>query len=128
MPQKALGVMTESMLYTMMALQAGPRCGSEIAVWVEQLTGGRVLLGPGTLYTILSKFLEEGYLCETATDGRKRTYALTAAGRQAYTNELDRLQRCIDDARAALCRAALEGDDRLEKQDPHRALAPLPAL
>ena len=40
-------------------------------------TRDRVRLGPGTLYTILAKFEEEGFLQETAVEGRKRTYQLT---------------------------------------------------
>ena len=83
MPKKSLGVMTESMFYTIMAFQAGPQCGIEIAAYVEELTGGRVQLGPGTLYTILSKFQEVGYLREISVAGRKRTYELTEEGRQA---------------------------------------------
>ena len=55
-------------------------------------------LGPGTLYTILAKFLEEKLITETAVDGRKRTYAITEAGREAYKSELARLRQCIFDA------------------------------
>ena len=128
MPRKSLGVMTESMFYTIMAFQAGPQCGIEIAAYVEKLTAGRVLLGPGTLYTILSKFQEVGYLRETAVEGRKRTYELTAEGRRAYANELVRLRQCIADAKAAADRVMEEGGDRLEGTDPYTALAPVPAL
>ena len=49
----------------------------------------------------MAKFEEVGYLTETAVDGRRRTYAITAAGRAAYTAELDRLRRCVADAEAA---------------------------
>lgn len=128
MPRRALGVMTESMFYTIVAFQTGPRCGTEISDFIEKLTGGRVLLGPGTLYTILSKFLEVGYLREISVEGRKRTYELTEGGRQAYLNELARLQQCIDDAKSAADCAALEGDDRLEGANQNMAFSPLPAL
>ena len=127
MPKKSLGIMTESMFYTIMAFQAGPQCGSEITAYVEKLTGGRVLLGPGTLYTILSKFQEVGYLREIAVDGRKRTYELTAEGLQAYTNELQRLQQCMDDAKIAYHRV-LEGGVQRERANPNPSLTPLPAL
>ena len=88
MPKKALESMTESMFYTLLALLWGPKCGIEIAAFTDKLTKGRVQLGPGTLYTILSRFLECGYLREVATEGRKRTYALTEEGRMAYVSEL----------------------------------------
>ena len=61
-------------------------------------TGGRVSLGPGTLYTILSKFEEEGLICETQVEGRKRTYRITDLGRAMYRAELARLRACIHDA------------------------------
>ena len=128
MPRKALGDMTESMFYTLLALLTGPRCGTEIAAFAEKLTEGRVLLGPGTLYTILSRFLEAGYIREIATEGRKRTYALTAEGRLAYENELRRLRRCLEDAEAASAFLLTEGGDPDEGAGALPAPAPLPAL
>ena len=125
MPRKSLGLLTESMLYTMMAFQTGPRCGTEISAYVESLTGGRVQLGPGTLYTILSKFQEVGYLREISVDGRKRTYVLTENGRSAYEQELMRLRQCIRDAASAACG---EGGEALDGAGADPALAPLPAL
>ncbi len=126
MPRKALGIMTESMFYTILAFQSGPRCGTEITAFIETLTGGRIQLGPGTLYTILSKFLEVGYLREIAVEGRKRTYELTGEGRRAYESEIARLQQCLADARAAL--TLQEGGVSDEKAEPQLAPAPLPAL
>ena len=72
---------------------AGGRAGRRL-----RRTGGRVRLGPATLYTILDKFLTEGYLEEIAVEGRKRTYRLTEAGLMAYHRELGRLRRCLEDA------------------------------
>ena len=125
MPRKSLELMTESMLYTLMALQTGPRCGTEISAYVENLTGKRVLLGPGTLYTILNKFLEVGYLREVSVEGRKRTYALTAEGRRAYEQELERLRRCIRDAASAALYTLEEGGGENEGPGENLALAPL---
>ncbi len=126
MPRRSLELMTESMLYTLMAFQTGPRCGTEISAWVEALTRSRVQLGPGTLYTILNKFQEVGYLREVAVEGRKRTYALTEAGRRAYEQELERLRQCIRDAGTALGFAPEEGG--VSREGPDLAAAPLPAL
>ena len=126
MPRKSLELMTESMLYTLMAFQTGPRCGTEISAWVEALTRSRVQLGPGTLYTILNKFQEVGYLREVSVEGRKRTYALTEAGKNAYEQELERLRQCIRDAGTALSFAPEEGG--VSRAGPHLEAAPLPAL
>ena len=128
MPKKALDGMTESMFYTVLALVWGPKCGIEIASFVEKLTKGRVQLGPGTLYTILSRFLECGYLREVATEGRKRTYALTEEGRLAYVSELGRLRQCLRDAEAAVAFLPVEGGDPDADKGPALPPAPLPAL
>jgi DNA-binding PadR family transcriptional regulator len=128
MPKKAMDAMTESMFYTLLALLWGPKCGIEIAAFTEKLTGGRVQLGPGTLYTILSRFLECGYLREVAVEGRKRTYALTEEGRMAYVSELGRLRQCLRDAEAAVAFLPAEGGDPDADQGPVLPPAPLPAL
>lgn len=61
-------------------------------------TRGRVKLGPGTLYTLLNKFQDETLIEEIEVEGRKRTYRLTAKGREAYAEELERLRACLRDA------------------------------
>lgn len=101
MPKKALESLTESMFYVLMAFSAGECCGAEVVQFVARRTGGALRLGPATLYTLLGKFEEVGYITETAVDGRRRTYAITAAGRAAYAAELARLRRCVADAEAA---------------------------
>lgn len=98
MPQKSLGQLTEPMFYVLMAFSRAPRCGTEVTAYVEQRTSGRVRLGPGTLYTILAKFEEVGYLREIEVVGRRRTYEITRAGWDAYQQELDRLRQCLTDA------------------------------
>ena len=98
MPRRPLESLTESMFYVLMAFSKGPKCGIEVSDAILRRTGGRVRLGPATLYTILDKFLTEGYLEEIAVEGRKRTYRLTEAGQMAYHRELGRLRRCLEDA------------------------------
>lgn len=70
MTGKAGAPLTEAMFYVLMALRRGELCGTEIAAWAERCTEGRVRLGPGTLYTILGRFLEEGFIQETSVQGR----------------------------------------------------------
>ena len=94
---KERGPLTEPMYYVLMSFLKQDRCGTDITQFVEHKTRGRVRLGPGTLYTLLAKFQEEGYLEETLVEGRKRTYRLTAKGRTAYEEELARLRACVLD-------------------------------
>lgn len=90
MTGKAGAPLTEAMFYVLMALRRGELCGTEIAAWAERCTEGRVRLGPGTLYTILGRFLEEGFIQETSVQGRQRNYRLTEKGQQAY-----RMNGCV---------------------------------
>ena len=98
MAKKTLEILTESMFYVLMSFIGKEMCGIEIAEFVEKKTGGRLKIGPGTLYTILGKFEEEKFIEEIQVEGRKRTYRITEKGLQAYREEVLRLRQCIADA------------------------------
>ena len=98
MAKEPLKVLTEPMFYVLLSLMPVERCGTEIMQFAEEMTAGRVVPGPGTLYTILGKFQEEKLIVETAVAGRRRTYRVTAKGRELYRAELDRLRLCVADA------------------------------
>lgn len=100
MSNKERGPLTEHMFYVLMSFLHRDMCGTEITEFVQERTNGRVRLGPGTLYTLLSKFLEEKLIEEVAVSGRKRTYRLTPLGVQVYREELRRLHNCLSDAAA----------------------------
>ena len=91
------GPLTEPMYYVLMSFLRRERCGTEITGFVEEKTQGRVKLGPGTLYTLLAKFQEEGLIAETGVDGRKRTYRITDKGLAVFQEELERLRACVTD-------------------------------
>jgi DNA-binding PadR family transcriptional regulator len=98
MAKKALQLLTETMFYVLLAFNKQDMCGTDIAEYITKVTKGRIVLGPGTLYTILAKFEEEKLIVETSVSGRKRTYTITGKGRAAYRKELDRLRLCINNA------------------------------
>ena len=61
---------------------------------VERLSGGRVRLAAGTLYGALTTLSERGWI-ETVneeSEGRKKEYRITLAGRGAARAELARLR------------------------------------
>ena len=97
MAREPLKVLTESMFYVLLSLLRQERCGTEIVRFVDDTTAGRVPLGPGTLYTILAKFQEEGLIREPAVEGRQRSYAITDRGRALFRQELSRLKLCVAD-------------------------------
>ena len=91
------GPLTEPMYYVLMSFLRRDMCGTEITEFVDRKTRGRVNLGPGTLYTLLARFLDEGLIKETQVDGRRRTYRITPKGRAAFQEELERLRACAAD-------------------------------
>ena len=101
MPREKFRTLTEQMFYVLLCLKN--ECyGLDILDRIPAMTNGRVSVGSGTLYNLLEQFLEEGFIRETKVEGRKRTYAITDHGRQAYREELDRLTRCLEDGRTVL--------------------------
>ena len=94
--------MTETMIYVLMALQDRDMFGKEIVDWVAEKTNRRVVLGPGTLYTILAKFESDGYIYETNREGRARTYTMTTRGTSALHNAIDNYKQIILDAQEVL--------------------------
>lgn len=97
MAKELLRVLTEPMFYVLLSLLRQQRCGTEIMQYTDDTTAGRVILGPGTLYTILAKFEEERLIEEVAVEGRRRTYRITERGRALYRTELGRLRLCVAD-------------------------------
>ena len=98
MAKKPMEPLTESMFYLLMALCQGPLCGADAAAWIEGRTGGRLRVGPATLYTLLAKFQKEKLIREVSARGRRRTYAITPRGLELYRAEVARLERCLRDA------------------------------
>lgn len=96
MARERFGTLTEQMFYILLALDR-ERCGVDIVESVRKATGGRVVIGPGTLYTLLAGFLKAGHIEETAVEGRRRTYRITPAGRALLEGERRRLAQLLED-------------------------------
>ena len=64
---------------------------------VREISQGRVLVGPGTLYAMLAKFEENGVIRLTASEGRKKSYIITDIGRDMLWQEYVRLQVMVRD-------------------------------
>lgn len=92
------------LLLTVLADQ--PQHGYALIQEVEQLSGGRVRLKPGTLYGALDRLVGEGLIAqsgEETVDGRlRRYYALTADGVSALERETGRLRANVEAASARL--------------------------
>ena len=64
---------------------------------VKEISHGRVLVGPGTLYAMLSKFEENGVIQMTASEGRRKSYIITEVGREMLQKEYARLMIMVED-------------------------------
>ena len=96
MAREKFQTLTEQMFYILLCLQR-ERCGADIMERVPAMTGGRVSVGPGTLYNLLEQFLQADYIRETKVEGRKRSYLLTSAGQEALEAEVRRLRQLTAD-------------------------------
>ena len=99
--------LTEQMFYTLLCLQE--ECyGMDILIRIPNMTGGRVKIGSGTLYTLLEQFLEAEMIKETKVEGRRRSYILTPKGREMLFNEYERIKAQMADFEAIF----IEGEEK----------------
>lgn len=101
MAREKFQTLTEQMFYILLCLQS--ECyGMDMMEKVGAMTGGRVVIGPGTLYNLLERFVNAGMICETKVEGRRRSYLITETGRQALMTEYRRLLCLTADCRQYL--------------------------
>lgn len=91
--------MTEAMYYLLLALLR-PAHGYRLMQQVSEVSGGRVTMGAGTMYGLLSKLEKEGLIKLHNQDERRKTYALTQEGKEALRAEYRRLRRLVSDGDA----------------------------
>lgn len=98
MANKAL---TQPMYYILLSLME-ERHGYEIMQYIDRLTDGRVKVGPGTLYSLLSRFEDDGYIDMVSDEDNKKTYIITELGKGVLDKEIDRLSLLLKDARSVM--------------------------
>src|SRR5918994_1375580 len=92
--------LTPALFHVLLSLTDGEKHGYAIIKEVEERTNGAVRLSTGTLYGIVKRLLQDGWIRDSvlgSTD-RRRAYRLTAFGRKVAQAEADRLREL---ARAA---------------------------
>jgi DNA-binding PadR family transcriptional regulator len=91
--------------HILLSIADGERHGYAILRDVTERTGGQIPLRTGTLYTVIKRMLDGGWIEESDArprgedDERRRYYRLTPLGRQVVRAEARRLQDLVALAR-----------------------------
>lgn len=85
-------------LLVLLALVEGPKHGYAITNDVLERTG--IKLGPGTLYSSISKLEQLGLIVAVPSDDRRRPYEITSAGRAALVTQLQMWERIVTTGKA----------------------------
>ena len=97
MSRKQLQNLTEPMYYVLLNLLS-PIHGYGIMKNIEKMTEGRVKVGPGTLYSLLSRFEKEEIAKKKLAEEGKKNYIITDKGMEILTKEHARLKKLVSDA------------------------------
>ncbi|MDW7662188.1 MAG: helix-turn-helix transcriptional regulator, partial [Bacillota bacterium] len=96
MAREQLKTLTESMYYILLTLLK-PQHGYGIMQEVDSITKGRVKVGAGTLYNLLSRFEEEEIITQVVEDNRKKVYLISEKGLTILKAEYQRLNQLVED-------------------------------
>jgi len=100
------GDLTPAMFHVLVALAERDRHGYAIMQEIERRTGGRVEIGPGTLYRSIKRLLDAGLIVERQAGRRgapasaRREYRITEQGRRAAADEARALAQVVEWAAA----------------------------
>lgn len=101
MTSRSQGPLTETVFYVLLALYERLH-GYGVMQYVNEISGGRIELGPGTLYGALTTLVEKGWIVPVgAADGaRKKEYVITDAGKAVVQMEIERLEELVRNGRS----------------------------
>ena len=92
--------LTEALFYILLAVRK-PNHGYGIIQEVEELTKGRVVLGPGTLYGAIQSLVKKEWIriySEDTESRKKKEYLITEEGLAAFEEERARLEELLKNA------------------------------
>ena len=100
--------LSESTYYILLLL-VEPLHGYGIMQAVDTLTGGQVVIGPGTLYGALSTLEEENLVAVDRIEARRKFYRLTEKGQKVLLAQYQRLKMMTENGRQLLSESDLNG-------------------
>ena len=101
MPREQFQTLSEPMYYVLLAL-VDECCGTDVMNKVSEISNDRVIVGPGTVYAMLDKFLKSGVIWMTVCEGRKKSYLITDYGKELLKEEYARTQTLHADGKKIL--------------------------
>ena len=96
MAREQFQTLSEPMYYILLALLE-ECCGVDIMKKVSEISNQRIAIGPGTLYALLQKFVDNKIIKQTKSNGRMRWYIITEKGKDLLSDEYNRLQTMCND-------------------------------
>lgn len=99
--------LTEALFYILLAVRK-PNHGYGITHEIEELTNGRVTLGPGTLYGAIQSLVKKDWIriySEDTESRKKKEYLITDEGKAVFEAERERLNELVKNA------ALMEGNN-----------------
>jgi len=93
--------LTEALFYILLAVRT-PNHGYGIIQDISEMTDGRVVLGPGTLYGAINSMLTKDWIrlySEDKESRKKKEYMITSTGREIFKNEVKRLNELVESAK-----------------------------
>jgi DNA-binding PadR family transcriptional regulator len=89
-----LGPSADPELLILMSLVVGPKHGYAVMQDIERFAGTK--LGPGTLYTAITRLVEKGKICPELVEDRQRPYKITKAGLACLAEQLERMRKIVN--------------------------------
>lgn len=89
------GALTEVTFFVLLSVYK-PKHGYAIMQYIDEKTNGRLVLGAGTLYGALTSLEDKGWIMSCGnSDGRRKEYIITDAGKEICSKEINRLNELV---------------------------------
>jgi DNA-binding PadR family transcriptional regulator len=94
--------LTEATFFILFSLSEGPKHGYAIMKGVNQMSNGRINLSTGTLYGVLKRLLDAGWIVREGEDEAdvstrvRKNYSLTGQGNSVLGMEVARMRELVE--------------------------------
>ncbi|MBQ4282642.1 MAG: PadR family transcriptional regulator [Lachnospira sp.] len=93
--------MTETCFYILLCLRDEMH-GYNIGLTVKELTGGEIVISPGTMYGTLAKLEKDGLIKLVKQEEKRKSYIITDLGTTILETELRRIERLYKNSKGEM--------------------------